>query len=78
MTLGPKTNISKEIDEMKYRQPQETFEGKVERIARTLSDNQKHYSDIYGILSEMRFLPAGRVQTAIGSPRAVTAFNCFV
>ena len=26
----------------------------------------------------MRFLPAGRVQTATGSPRAVTAFNCFV
>ena len=75
---GPKTNISIEIDKMKYRQPEETFEGKVERIARTLSDTQEHYAKTYAILRDMRFLPAGRVQTAIGSPRAVTAFNCFV
>ena len=75
---GPKTNIAIEIDKMKYRQPEETFEGKVERIARTLSDSQMHYSRIYEILRDMKFLPAGRVQTAIGSPRAVTAFNCFV
>ena len=75
---GPKTNIAIEVDKMKYRQPEETFEGKVERIARTLSDNQEHYAKTYEILRDMRFLPAGRVQTAIGSPRAVTAFNCFV
>jgi ribonucleoside-diphosphate reductase alpha chain len=75
---GPKTNIAIEIDKMKYRQPNESFEGKVERIARTLSDTQEHYAKAYEILSNMRFLPAGRVQTAIGSPRAVTAFNCFV
>jgi ribonucleoside-diphosphate reductase alpha chain len=72
---GPKTNIAIEIDKMKYRQPNESFEGKVERIARTLSDTQEHYAKAYEILSNMRFLPAGRVQTAIGSPRAVTAFN---
>jgi len=78
VNLGPQTGIAIEIDRMKYRQAEETFEGKVERIARTLSDSQMHYSKIYSILSDMRFLPAGRVQTAIGSPRAVTAFNCFV
>ena len=78
MRSGPQTNISIEIDKMKYRQPEESFEGKVERIARTLSDSQEHYSHIYEILRDMKFLPAGRVQTAIGSPRAVTAFNCFV
>jgi len=76
--MSPKTNISIEIDKMKYRLDGETFEGKVERIARTLSDNQEHYAHLYEILYKMRFLPAGRVQTATGSPRAVTAFNCFV
>ena len=78
ISSGPQTNIAIEVDKMKYRQPNETFEGKVERIARTLSDSQEHYAKTYEILSDMRFLPAGRVQTAIGSPRAVTAFNCFV
>ena len=78
MYSGPQTNIAIEIDKMKYRQPEESFEGKVERVARTLSDSQQHYSRIYEILRDMKFLPAGRVQTAIGSPRAVTAFNCFV
>ena len=76
--MSPTTNISIEIDKMKYRLSGETFEGKIERIARTLSDNQEHYSHLYEILEKMRFLPAGRVQTATGSPRAVTAFNCFV
>ena len=78
MTLGPQTNIAQEIDKMKYRQPEESFLGKIERITRTLSDDDRHYDKLYDILSDMRFLPAGRVQTAIGSPRAVTAFNCFV
>tara|TARA_Y100000361_G_scaffold17515_1_gene13652 strand:+ start:876 stop:2570 length:1695 start_codon:yes stop_codon:yes gene_type:complete len=76
--MSPTTNISIEIDKMKYRLNGETFEGKVERIARTLSDSQEHYAHLYEILHNMRFLPAGRVQTATGSPRAVTAFNCFV
>ena len=76
--MSPTTNISIEIDKMKYRLSGETFEGKVERIARTLSDSQEHYAHLYEILHKMRFLPAGRVQTATGSPRAVTAFNCFV
>lgn len=30
------------------------------------------------ILKEQRFLPGGRVQTAVGSYRQTTAFNCFV
>ena len=75
MTLGPQTNIAQEIDKMKYRQPEESFLGKIERITRTLSDDDRHYDKLYDILSDMRFLPAGRVQTAIGSQRAVTAFN---
>ena len=75
---GPTQPVSIQIDQDKYRLEGETFDGKISRIARTLADNQEHYSNIYGILGDMRFLPAGRVQTAIGSPRQVTAFNCYV
>ena len=75
---GPTTPISIQIDEDKYRLEGETFDGKVDRIARTLADTDEHYEKIKDILMEMRFLPAGRVQTAIGSPRQVTAFNCYV
>ena len=75
---GPSMPISQEIDAMKYRQEDEDFNGKVLRIASTLSDNEEHKLDLEDILGNMRFLPAGRVQSAIGSRRITTAYNCFV
>ena len=76
--LGPETSISQEIDMMKYRQKDESFDEKIKRIANTLSDNEDHRYKLEGILGNMRFLPAGRVQAAIGSNRITTAYNCFV
>lgn len=76
--MGPTLPVSIEIDKMKYRCEGEDFSGKIKRIAATLSDNDAEYRVLKQILGEMRFLPAGRVQTDIGSPRQVTAFNCFV
>jgi hypothetical protein len=35
---GPVMTISQEIDEMKYRQKGETFDDKIKRIAKALSD----------------------------------------
>jgi len=75
---GPVMSISQEIDEMKYRQKGESFDDKIKRIARTLSDGDEHRFILEDILGEMRFLPAGRVQSAIGSDRITTAYNCFV
>ena len=75
---GPTRPISIEIDKMKYCQKDETFNEKVSRIARTLADNDQHKSSLKDILGNMRFLPAGRVQSAIGSSRITTAYNCFV
>ena len=75
---GPTMPLSQEIDEMKYRQAEETFDGKVKRIARTLSDGDEHRLELEEIFGEMRFLPAGRVQSAIGADRLTTAYNCFV
>ena len=75
---GPSLPLSQEIDKMKYRQDGETFDDKVQRIAEALSDSEEHKLDFLDILGEMRFLPAGRVQSAIGSKRITTAYNCFV
>tara|TARA_E500000331_G_scaffold7131_1_gene6939 strand:- start:5223 stop:7001 length:1779 start_codon:yes stop_codon:yes gene_type:complete len=76
--IGPDKDISKEIDEMKYRQKDESFNEKIKRIARALSDDDQHRYELEDILGNMRFLPAGRVQAAIGSNRITTAYNCFV
>lgn len=75
---GPTQPMSIEIDETKYRQSGETFREKVSRVANTLADNSQHFVDFREILLDMRFLPAGRVQASVGSPRKTTAFNCFV
>lgn len=75
---GPQLNISKEIHEMKYRSEGETFEDSVNRQSSTLSDNDEHRHALTDILLNQRFMPAGRVQSAIGSPRQVTPWNCFV
>ena len=75
---GPTMPISQEIDEMKYRQKGETFDDKIKRIAKSLCDGIEHQYTLEDILGNMRFLPAGRVQSAIGSNRITTAYNCFV
>jgi len=76
--IGPQSSISQEIDQMKYRQKDESFDQKIKRIARALSDGIEHQYSLEDILGNMRFLPAGRVQAAIGSNRITTAYNCFV
>ena len=75
---GPSMPLSIEIDEMKYRQEGESFDDKIKRLARALSDGQEHRWELEDIFGEMRFLPAGRVQSAVGAARLTTAYNCFV
>ncbi len=70
--------ISVEIDAQKYRQTGEDFYSKVVRIADALKDSPDHFESFKDALRHMRFLPAGRVQNAMGSVRATTAYNCFV
>ncbi len=48
------------------------------RVANALKDDDAHFLVLKDILREQRFLPGGRVQAAMGAPRQVTAFNCFV
>ena len=75
---GPKLAFSNEIDETKYRQKGEDFHGKCSRIAKALGDSDNHRDKFEDILLNQRFLPAGRVQNAMGAVRQTTAYNCFV
>lgn len=75
---GPKIPVAIWADEQKYRQEGETYTQKCSRVAQALTDDQEHYRVFYDILKYQRFLPGGRVQSASGSYRRVTAFNCFV
>jgi len=70
--------ISEEIDSIKYRQTGEDFYSKIVRIAGALNDDPLHFENFKDVLRHMRFLPAGRVQNAMGATRQTTAFNCFV
>jgi len=76
--FGPTLPISEEIHATKYRADGETFRESQSRVANTLADNPEHFYEFREILLPQRFLPAGRVQASIGSPRKTTAFNCFV
>ena len=75
---GPKISISEEIHAMKYRSKGETFTEAMTRVANALKDNDEHFDALKKILYNQRFLPAGRVQSAMGAPRRVTPYNCFV
>lgn len=75
---GPKLPLSREIHAEKYRSEGESFYEAMTRIANALKDSDNHFHDFRDILLSMRFLPAGRVQSAMGSPRKVTPYNCFV
>ena len=75
---GPTIGISEEIHAMKYRSKGESFKAAMTRVANALKDDEEHFQTFRDILYDMRFLPAGRVQSAMGAPRRVTPYNCFV
>jgi ribonucleoside-diphosphate reductase alpha chain len=75
---GPTLPISIEMDTLKYRQEGETHREKCGRIAYALKDDEDHYRAFFGVLYDHRFLPAGRVQAAMGAAKQVTPYNCFV
>jgi ribonucleoside-diphosphate reductase alpha chain len=75
---GPTIGISEEIHAMKYRAKGESFKDAMTRVAEALKDDSEHFNQFRNILYDMRFMPAGRVQSAMGAPRRVTPYNCFV
>lgn len=76
--FGPRSPFSEELHAMKYRQEGETFRDAMNRVASRLTESREEYHEFREILLSMRFMPAGRIQAAIGSPRATTPYNCYV
>jgi ribonucleoside-diphosphate reductase alpha chain len=75
---GPTNKLSDAKHAEKYRGKGESFREAATRVATCLSDNEEHFRATRDILLDMRFLPGGRIQTAIGSAKAVTPYNCYV
>jgi ribonucleoside-diphosphate reductase alpha chain len=75
---GPTLPISQEIYQDKYCLDGESFKESKNRFAGALTETEEEYRELREILLDMRFMGGGRTQAAIGSPRRVTAFNCFV
>lgn len=76
--IGPQLPISEKTHAEKYRSKGETFRDACGRIANALKDDQPHYKTFRDILIYQRFMPAGRIQAAMGSSKVVTPYNCFV
>ena len=74
---GPSVPLSQEIDEMKYRQEGESFNDKVLRLASSMSDDEVHEQELEEIFGEMRFLPAGRVQSCNGIQKNYDSLQLF-
>jgi ribonucleoside-diphosphate reductase alpha chain len=78
MIYGPSTPACDAIHANRYRMPGEDFRSAMVRVSSSLSDNAEHFKTFKDILLNMRFMPAGRIQSAMGSTKIVTAYNCFV
>jgi ribonucleotide reductase alpha subunit len=70
--------FSESLHTSKYRGEGETFREAVNRWAGALSEGSEHFNALQEIFGSQRFLMGGRNQSAIGSPRRVTPYNCFV
>lgn len=75
---GPKTIFSQQLHAKKYRSPGESFRECCNRISAALKDDDEHHKKLRDMLLDMRFMPAGRIQSAIGSTKNVTPYNCYV
>lgn len=75
---GPQVPYSQELHAQKYRGSGESFREAMNRIAAALKDDDQHFADFRDALLGVRFLPAGRIQSAMGSTRQVTPYNCYV
>ncbi len=78
--IGPQTEFALSLHGEKHREPGESYKEAGSRLASTLlrHEEDKYYHAFRDIYYGLRFLPPGRVQSAIGSSKWVTAHNCFV
>tara|TARA_R110002167_G_C12707228_1_gene655155 strand:- start:42955 stop:44685 length:1731 start_codon:yes stop_codon:yes gene_type:complete len=75
---GPQTPFAQYLHAEKYRAPGESFHEAMNRIAGALTTERPNFLLLRSILEDMRFMPGGRIQAAVGAPKRVTPYNCFV
>lgn len=75
---GPQTPFAQQLHAEKYRTNGESFREAMNRIAAALTGDTNDFKAFRELLLDQRFLPAGRVQAAVGATRKTTAYNCFV
>lgn len=78
MKMGPQTRVGEYFHAMKHRQAGEDFREANNRVASALKDSDEHYHALREITGHQRFMFAGRIQSAMGSSRAITPYNCYV
>lgn len=76
--VGPRTEAADQLHAMKYRGEGEDFREAMNRVSFALKDTDSHYHDFREIILDQRFLPPGRVQSAMGASRETTPYNCYV
>lgn len=76
--FGPVSPFSDQLHAEKYRGQGEDFKEAMNRISNAMSDDERHFRTFRDILVDQRFLPAGRIQAAMGATKIVTPYNCFV
>lgn len=74
----PIAPISKWVFETKYSQNGETQDAMTGRVAYAMANDTEHGDALKEIFKDKRFIPGGRILAAMGSPRVVTANNCYV
>lgn len=75
---GPKTIFSDALHAEKYRSKGESYRECATRVSNALSDDETHFKQVRDIFGNMRYLFAGRIQSAVGSLKATTPYNCYV
>lgn len=75
---GPQLPFSQALHARKYRSEGESFADAMTRVAHALQDDTRHGAQLLEILLQMRFLPGGRIQSAMGASHLATPYNCYV
>jgi ribonucleoside-diphosphate reductase alpha chain len=75
--FGPQNPFSENLHAEKYRSDGESYDDYCVRYSRATADNEEHFRQLLDATRNLRLLPAGRQQRAVGTPHFVTALNCF-
>ncbi len=62
----------------KYRAPGESFDEAMNRQAGALTNGREEFQAFRNIIRPMKFMSGGRIQAAVGSPKRVSSYSCFV